>query len=699
MALVILAVLAAHQHDAVVTAIQRVGDPDRVDGTQTTHRDDADIRIVVVTVHAGHVERRVGVVLAGQDQDARLLGELVRYIDGLDLGADGVDRVVLERNHPHRAGAHTGAATAATRFVEQREALFVFVDGAERAFHGAAFALGTAFQTHGGERQVAGARVGRLAETGVFHRLNRFHCGAGGIFLRLHDVHRATHRAGGVDAGTAGFIREADEVRVGEAMLELRHVRALTIGQVEDGLGRNGGHHFLRRFAFNSGFSLDRGRYRGIDIDAGYRHHAGGQHHQIGLRFGIFVQDQILELDRAGVAIGNNLGNHTLGEDDAAILRRAVEVFAIAGRAQIGEQHHGIDVRIAVLEVGRLLDAGVAAEAGAVLQVLAGRITLAGALHEHHGLDRLAVARTADRLACGCGFPGQGFQTGLINHVGRLAVGKLGQLVGVIQRETCRLDDRADVFLCDGAGFDRDLDLEAARRAIGLGDGGVQVNLDIGIGFDARGHVGNAVVFRRLERLARRHALVQLGGPAAERAGFLDQHNLVASLRRLQRGSHAGHAATDHQQGLHRTGLLVARRHGHRLDFGAGHADIVFRHFLGGLARFLGIRTNPDHAFTQVATAHRDGGEIERLGLGAARTGAQRSVRDAFILDVVPDHRHALGGTEEVVLAHEVHLAGFGGGFDQSGGIETSPDLAAFTDICSSFRFSHVLKPPRGRLC
>ena len=38
------------------------------------------------------------------------------------------------------------------------------------------------------------------------------------------DVHRPAHRAGGVDAGAPRLVRKADEVRVGEAVPELRHV-------------------------------------------------------------------------------------------------------------------------------------------------------------------------------------------------------------------------------------------------------------------------------------------------------------------------------------------------------------------------------------------------------------------------------------------------------------------------------------------
>jgi hypothetical protein len=82
------------------------------------------------------------------------------------------------------------------------------------------------------------------------------------------------------------------------------------------------------------------------------------------------------------------------------LLRAAVEILAHAGHAQVLVHHHGVDVGVLVLEVHRLLDAGAAAVAGAVGQVGAGIVALAGALDEDHGLDVLAVG-ALDRAAVG----------------------------------------------------------------------------------------------------------------------------------------------------------------------------------------------------------------------------------------------------------------------------------------------------------
>ena len=104
-------------------------------------------------------------------------------------------------------------------------------------------------------------------------------------------------------------------------------------------------------------------------------------------------------------------------------------------------------------------------------------------------------------------------------------------------------------------------------------------------------------------------------------------------------------------------GVGIACRQLHFLHFGAAHAHVVVRHLLRGFARARRYRAGPDHAFAQVGARQRHAREIERLGLGAARTGGDHHVGDAFVVDVVADHLHAVGVAQEVVLAHQVHLA------------------------------------------
>jgi hypothetical protein len=200
-----------------------------------------------------------------------------------------------------------------------REALFVLVDGAEGAFDGAALALGAAFEAGGGEGQVARTRVRGAAQGGILDRLDGLQRGAGGVVGGLQHVHRAAHRTGGVDAGAARLVGEADEVRVGEAVLELRHVRALAVVQFEH---RTVMHHdALRLGRFVTTLGGGDHRVPGFEVDAGVRHLAGGQHHQVGGDGVLFVEDQVLEGDRAThfrPLAARDLAGLALGEDHPA---------------------------------------------------------------------------------------------------------------------------------------------------------------------------------------------------------------------------------------------------------------------------------------------------------------------------------------------------------------------------------------------
>jgi len=59
--------------------------------------------------------------------------------------------------------------------------------------------------------------------------------------------------------------------------------------------------------------------------------------------------------------------------------------------------------------------------------MLAGIVALTGALDEHHGLYFAAVGGALDRAAVSC--LGKRFQTGLIDHVGGLAIAEFRQVV------------------------------------------------------------------------------------------------------------------------------------------------------------------------------------------------------------------------------------------------------------------------------
>ncbi len=184
--------------------------------------------------------------------------------------------------------------------------------------------------------------MGGAALLDVLDGLDRLQRGAGGVFGGLQHVHRPAHRAGGIDAGAARLVREADEVRVGEAILELRHVRTLAVGQFEDRGSFERGALLLGFCITAFGLGVD---FRpGVEIDTGVRHQTGGQHDQIGIGGGVFVEDQVLEVDLAGIPAGDFAGL-ALGEDHALLLGAAVEVLAHARHAQVLVHDHGVDRR------------------------------------------------------------------------------------------------------------------------------------------------------------------------------------------------------------------------------------------------------------------------------------------------------------------------------------------------------------------
>ena len=126
---------------------------------------------------------------------------------------------------------------------------------------------------------------------GILDRLDRLQRGAGGVLGRLRDVHRPAHRAGGVDAGAAGLVGEADEVRVGEAVLQLRQVLALAVVEVED-------RHRLRlRSAIVVGADrCSTPEFGTWPVASTTRSACDG---------GVLVEDQVAEIHRARVAAGS----------------------------------------------------------------------------------------------------------------------------------------------------------------------------------------------------------------------------------------------------------------------------------------------------------------------------------------------------------------------------------------------------------
>ena len=516
------------------------------------------------------------------------------------------------------------------------------------------------------------------AERGVFHRLNRLECGAGRVLDRLRHVHRPAHRTAGVDAGAARLVREADEVRIVEAVAEVRQVLALAIDHVE---------HRLRIRRPLTRFVL----LHCLDVEARIRNLAGGQDYQVRGQRDFLIQDHVLELE---FTAGRHFLRPALGEVHALLLRAAVEILAVARRAQVGVQDHGIDVFVLVLEVHRLLDRGVATVTRTVAELALFRAALTGALHEHHAFHFLAVG-ALDGAAVG--LLRQRFQAGLVGDAGGLAVAVLRQLAGIVLAGAGGHDDGTDIFGRGRTRLGRDIDTELAGRTAGLGDGGVEHHLDALLGLHFLDQVGDTGIGRIGVRFAVRHALPQLGGPAAERAGLLHQQRLVAGLGGFQRRGQAGDTATDHQDTLVVAVIRIDLRQLHLLDLGTAHADHVIGHFLGQFLFLVVIRgrAHPDHTFAQVGAAQGHAVEAEGLGLGAPRAGGDDHVIHAVVGDVILDEIDPRRRAQEVVRLDDLDLALAGGDGFELRDVEPFADPAALAKVRTNFHISHICSPTR----
>ena len=332
---------------------------------------------------------------------------------------------------------------------------------------------------------------------------------------------------------------------------------------------------------------------------------------------------------------------------------------------------------------------------------------LAGALDEGHRLDLLAVGGALEGPAVG-GL-GQALQLEVGHHVRRLAVGEFRQEVGVVGLVIGGLDDGAKVLGDRAAGLDADVGGEAPRGAAGLGDLGVEVDLDLRIGLDRGDHLRHA----RLLGLgqgrgagvgdadrgsAEGHALVEVLVDPAQFTLVAHQVDAVAGLGRLQGGGHGGDAIAHHHQGAVEGLLTGTAGLGHEADLGAGHAHIVVRHLLGGLLVLVTLGPQPDDALAQVGAGHGHLGETEGLDLSSPRASGDHDVGSVTGGDVVADQLHALGGAQHGVLLAGGHLALAGGDLDELPGVQALTDTAAGAKIAGEFLVCcHGIKPPLRR--
>ena len=162
MTLIVVTIFAAQQEHTVHTLGQGIFDPDDIDRSQTSNRNEANIRRIFEPVQCRDIQSRIGVVLADQTQNAQ--GRLIiivfrRHADGLDHGSDAVDAVVDKINDSLGTASHASTTAAAAGRVGLGSALGIVVNGPEGTFLGAAFALGAALEEKVRKRHIAGTRV------------------------------------------------------------------------------------------------------------------------------------------------------------------------------------------------------------------------------------------------------------------------------------------------------------------------------------------------------------------------------------------------------------------------------------------------------------------------------------------------------------------------------------------------------------
>ena len=201
-------------------------------------------------------------------------------------------------------GAHADAAAAATIDVVLRRAFRILVDCSERALFRAALAQGAPLEREIRIGKIAGPRMDGLALGRHLDRLDRLHRRAQGVFLGAGGVHRLTQRSGRVNRRPARLIREADKMRIGEAVPERRQIGTLPVVQIEDlrafvrfeflDLPGRGGLLLLTLAVEHLQSRI--GQFTNRRTIGGIRNHARRQNHQIHVDRDILADERVLHL-------------------------------------------------------------------------------------------------------------------------------------------------------------------------------------------------------------------------------------------------------------------------------------------------------------------------------------------------------------------------------------------------------------------
>ena len=204
-----------------------------------------------------------------------------------------------------------------------------------------------------------------------------------------------------------------------------------------------------------------------------------------------------------------------------------------------------------------------------------------------------------------------------------------------------------------------------------------------------RRHLGRQDAGRAVER---REGLVEHRHVPADRRVLLDEVDLLARLRQLERRLDAGDAAAhDHHVRIHRDLDRLERRvEGQAVDLGAQDALGL----LGGLARVLrhprGVLADVGH-LQQVGVEPGIGGRLaEGRLVHRGRAGRDDGPRDAVLLDVLLDQVLAGVRAHVLVLARDGDVGLFGRPARDLCDVDLAGDVgAAVADVDADLLFWH----------
>ena len=354
-------------------------------------------------LQAGSIQGRIGVVFAQEAEESRLLVELIGDVHRLDHGAHDLGRIILEGDDSFGAGAHADPAAAAPGEVRLGRALYVLIDGAEGAFFCTSLALGAPLKSEVREGHVAPTGMDRLSPGRDLYGLDGLESGAASIFPGVLGIQGGPNTTGRIDPCPSALVGEADEVGIGEVVLEEGQIRALPIGQVQD-LGVLQVSQLLHRLL--GVFQLDPLlilHHYGLGVHVlpdqlaigGSGDHPCGQHDQVGLQLDVSAQEGVLGLHLEGPAAIPDAGDFGFGEEyPRVLLGFLVEGFVLTGASDVLVKDVSLGVGAHLTDHEGLFDGDPAAHAGAVGQVVL--VSGSGALDKGDPPRSLPVAGTDD---------------------------------------------------------------------------------------------------------------------------------------------------------------------------------------------------------------------------------------------------------------------------------------------------------------